>query len=126
MGVAVRRDRSPVVEVVGELPVPTREEVGLEVDTGEAVVSPGALAPADLGLGNSQRAFRNVIHDAHALRDPGADVRAGAVHAVIVIDLDPIVILDAQIRRVPLADPDRLAAPGEGQHPDNDWVEVYN
>ena len=77
----------------------------------------GALAPAHLRLGDTDRALGHVVDDAHTLGDAGADAGARGVHAVVVVDLAPVVVLDAELLRVGLAEPDGLAAPGERQHP---------
>ncbi len=116
VGVAIDADRTPVVDVVAELAVAADAEVRLQVDPGEAVVHPGALAATHLRLGHAVGALDRVVDDADPGRDARADRGAGAVDTVVVVDLDPIVVLDLQPGGVLLAQPAWLHAAGQRKH----------
>src|SRR6185437_13301633 len=97
---------TPVVEGVSELRVATRHEQRVDADTRQAVVAAGALA-ALLRYRDVHRAFDRVVVHAGARLDSAADIGAGHHHAVVIIDLDPVVVLDAYPLGVSVVDPYR-------------------
>ena len=72
--------------------------------------------PDGLGERDVDQPVLRVVHVDGALGHPVRDDRAGDDDAVAVHRLDPVVVLDADLRGVPVADPDRLAAARERQH----------
>src|SRR5205085_8623767 len=116
MGIA-RKDPSgaPVVEAVSELGVAARQIHWVDAGARHAVVAAGAL-PALLRFRDVYRALNRVIVHASARLDPAAHIGAGHHHAVVIVDLDPVVILDAYPRGVPVVDPHRIHAARQQQH----------
>src|SRR5579863_8019475 len=116
MGIA-RKDPggAPVVEAVSELSVATRQKHWVDAGTRQAVVSAGPL-PALLRFRDVIRALDRVIVHASARLDPAAHIGAGHYHAVVIVDLDPVVILDAYLRGVSVVDPYRIHAARQHQH----------
>src|SRR5512133_3471602 len=113
---AVPAGGAPVVEVVAELPVAAHHEVRLEPRPGEAVVHAGPLHAPQGGLGYAVGPFRGVVLDAGALRNAGADTAADHHHAVVVVDLHPVVVLEADGGRILLAEPEGILSPRQGGH----------
>ena len=109
--VPVRRNRPPVIEVITELTISATEVIRLQMNARHTVMTTSTPVAADLGFGYAGCSFRHVINDANTARNPCADDRAGTVHAMVVIDLDPIVVLDAKLVGIDLAHPTGLTAP---------------
>ena len=57
-----------------------------------------------------------MVEERNAARQARADNGAGHHHAVIVVDLDPVVVEHADLFRILIVDPEGVAAAGEGQH----------
>ncbi len=85
-------------------------------DAREAVVTAGAAAASHLRLGHPDRALGRVVDHASALLDARADGRARHHHAVVVVDLDPVVVLHADRGRVLVVQPARLDPARERRH----------
>ena len=102
--------------MVGELSVAADHEIGLEPDAGQAVVHARAFHAPEWAFGNAISAFGGVVLDAGALRNAGADAGAGDHDAIIVVDLDPVVVLQPDGGGVFLAEPKRITAAGERGH----------
>src|SRR6478735_7354667 len=99
-----------VVEREGQLGVAADQVAGLDQQPGQRVVDAAALARR-LRERDVDQPVLGVVHVhrpfGHAVRDD----RAGDHDAVAVHRLDPVVVPDADLRGVPVAHPDVLAAP---------------
>src|SRR5690606_10660554 len=87
-----------------ELGVAADHVGGLGADAGHRVVDAAAGA-GDLAAGGVQDAFLGVVHEHHAGLDPLADHRPGGHRAVGVVQLDPVVVLDADALGIGLGVP---------------------
>src|SRR5690606_30677279 len=97
--------RADVVEEVGQLGVAADDVARLDEDPGQAVVD---AAPLAVGLGERDvdEAVLGVVHVDGALGHPVADDRPGRHDPVAVDGLDPVVVADADLGGVDVADPD--------------------
>ena len=118
MRVAVGRDRPPIIKVITKLAVAAAQKVRFQMDSRHTIVSSRALVASDLGFGNADGTFRHVINNTDSLGNTGADNGPGAIDAVVVEHLDPVVIFDAEFLGIDLAHPARFASAGQGQHPE--------
>src|SRR5579875_243976 len=101
-------DRAPVVEAVRPLPVAAGYLQRIYAGSREAVVTAGAPAAANLRLGHGDRAVRCMIDHAGSRLHARAHRGTRDHHAVVVVDLDPLVVDDADLRRILVVDPARL------------------
>src|SRR5690606_31039249 len=99
--VAVGADGAVIVEAIGELRVAADHVGGFGTDAGHRVVD-AATGAGNLAAGGIQDAFLGVVHHYRAHLDPLADHRAGGHRAVGVVQLDPVVVLDADALGVSL------------------------
>src|SRR5690606_37769318 len=108
-------------EAVGELGVAADHVGGLGADARHRVVD-AATGAGDLAAGGVQDAFLGVVHEHHAGLDALADYRSGGHRAVAVVQLDPVVVLDADALGVGLGDPH--VGPAARQHLHDEVVAV--
>src|SRR5665647_3115556 len=113
--VALVSGRAEIVEGEAELCVATDEVARLDQQTGQRVVDAAPLA-GGLRDGHVDEPVLGVVHVDGALRHPVADDGTRHHDTVAVDRLHPVVVVDAHLGRVLLADPDRLAAAGQRQH----------
>src|SRR5450759_1760221 len=104
-----------IVEGEAELRVPTDQVARLDQQTSQRVVDAAPLA-GGLRDRHVDQAVLGVVHEDGALRHPVADDRTGDHDAVAVDRLHPVVVVDADLGRVLLADPDGLATAGQREH----------
>ena len=114
--VAIDPGWPPVIEVIGELRVPPGHQIRFQAHAGEAVVPPGPPVAPQGRLGDPQGPFLRVVLNANAARDARTHGGARDDNAVIVVDLDPVVVLDFKLLGVVMINPERLAAAREGRH----------
>src|SRR5699024_10101003 len=113
--VPVVTGRADVVELVGELGVAADDVAGLDHDPGHRVVDAATFA-VPLGQRHVDQPVLGVVHLPRALRHPVADHSAGGDHPVAVGQLDPVVVGDTHLGRVPVGHPHRLPTTGEAEH----------
>src|SRR5215472_10049545 len=85
---------APIVEMECELAVAAYHQVRFQPHAREAVVAAGAAVIAQWRLRNGIGALRRMVLDRNASRNARAYGRASHDHAVVVVDLDPVVVLD--------------------------------
>ena len=97
--VALVAGRPVVVEREGQLPVPADHVGGLDDQPGQRVVR-AAVPAGDLRLRRHQVPVLGVVHEHRALRHPVRHHGPAGDHPVAVVRLDPVVVGDADRRRV--------------------------
>ncbi len=113
--VAIGPDRAVVVEAVGLLGV-AADHVGWLQNRARHRIVDAAAQAGHLGARHVHDLLLRMVHHAHALLDALGDDRARDKRAVGVERLDPVVVDDAGLRGVGLADPHAWPATRQSQH----------
>ena len=113
--VAVGADRAVVVEAVALLGV-AADHVGRLDDRARHRIMDAAALAGYFRAGHVHDLLLRVIHQAHAVLHALRDHGARDQRAVRIVGFDPVVIDDADLLGVVLADPDDRAAAREREH----------
>ena len=109
VNIALIAGRAVIIEAVTELTVTANHVRGFHVNSRRRVVS-AAACPADFRHGHVDVSVLRVIHEHDAAREPGRDDSATDDHAVAIVNFTPVIVLDADFRRVFFVEPNGLPA----------------